>query len=672
MIKLSKFALEQNYSLSELITFLNQNGYNKKEDASELISESEIEFVKNNFNSFLKQKDDGYENYKKNFFSRVKNEQKIETPVQLKVIDAANKEKLLIERIVGFTDFDWEYLIAKYNGVVSQPVPFTVFDEVICDLLLVEDLSKTEIGNILGLNIVDDPAENAIVDKSLKSLREEEMIDGYDDELYLTETGKEYARNGVKYSYFRRDFSIYFDITGRNEINPKNELKKLKSEKVTELVEEVKISLDQIKNFAVHQAPEVHFPDKNYILQSADVVKAERFKAKVWVVFLENFRDSTLRVLVYDESQGKIVQQLSEDLNKREDKKKELFERLILTSEELEITDEEKPAKQFEEEKKLIEKQSLIDIAINAKDIKRAELLKQEIKKEKRNFNSVEFELELKEIFEKKNEELWFISPWLKYGAIKYRIDYFESQLKQGAKIFIGYSEPERPDAVMVDPRAWDLLTGLEKKYRNFYIHHLPPFHIKNVWIRNQDRAHILYTGSFNILSFYVDKDSKTYRQEQMMKLEWDHETEEMHKDFLEKFGVKYIRREVEAFNQLQQSVPQSITKEFLNKIKTIDNIKLHPFKGVGFENFDATLQILETKKAEALNLFGKKVFIKEIAELRNTVEKLENIKINKTTKKEYVEKFDNLTEEFDYLKDEFNEDLTLLFQKINRLKTLH
>ena len=53
MIKLSKFALEQNYSLSELITFLNQNGYNKKEDASELISKGEIEFVKNNFNSFL-------------------------------------------------------------------------------------------------------------------------------------------------------------------------------------------------------------------------------------------------------------------------------------------------------------------------------------------------------------------------------------------------------------------------------------------------------------------------------------------------------------------------------------------------------------------------------------------------------------------------------------------
>ena len=672
MIKLSKFALEQNYSLSELITFLNQNGYNKKEDASELISKGEIEFVKNNFNSFLRQKDDGYENYKKNFFSRVKNEQKIETPVQLKVIEAANKEKLLIERIIGFTDFQWEYLIAKYKGVVSQPVPFTVFDEVICDLLLVEDLSKKEIGNILGLNIVDDPAENGIVDKSLKSLREEEMIDGYDDKLYLTETGNEYARNGVKYSYFSRDFSIYFDITGRNEINPKNELRKLKSEKVTELVEEVNVSLDQIKNFAVHQAPEVHFPDKNYILQSADLVKAERFKAKVWVIFLENFRNSTLRVLVYDESQDKIVEQLSADLNKREDKKKELFERLILTSEELEITDEEKPAKQIEEEKKLIEKQTLIDNAIQAKDVKKAELLKAEIKKEKRDFNSVEFELELKEIFEKNNDELWFVSPWIKYHAIKYRINYFEKQLQQAAKLFIVYSMPSKEEVQMEDPRAMAMLANLERKYNNFYIHQLPIFHYKHVFVKNKNLGNLYYSGSFNVLSFYVDKNRKNIVQEEMNKLDWSDASEKKYISFLEEFGKKYIKREVEAFNALQQLVPQSITREFLNKIKTIDNIKLHPFKGVGFENFDSVLQVLETKKAEALNLFGRKVFITEIDQLRSNIEKLENVKINKTTKKEYVEKFENLTEEFDYLTDEFSEDLTSLFKKINRLKTIH
>ncbi len=672
MIKLSKFALEQNYSLSELITFLNQNGYSKKEEASEVISEDEIEFVTNNFNSFLNQKDDGYENYKKNFFNRVKSQEKISTPVQLKVIEAANKEKLLVERIVGFTDFDWEFVIAKYNGVVSQPVPFTIFDEVICDLLLVENLSKKDIGQILGLNIVDDPAENSIVEKSLQSLREEEIIEGDDNELKLTMTGKEYAENGVKYSYFDRDFSIYYDLTGRNQENPKNELKKLKSEKVQVKVANLNANLEQIRSFAVYQAPEVHFPDKNYILQSYSLVKAEKFTAKVWVVFLENFRDSSLRMLVYDENKGQISEQLSTDLNKREDKKKELFERLILASDELEITDEKKSLKQREEEKVLIQKQTLIDEAINNKDIKGAERLKDEVKKEKIDFNSVEFELELKEIFDTKNDELWFISPWLRYHAIKYRIDYFEKQLQQGAKIFIVYSEPENEKDNMEDPRAKEMLVGLEKKYRNFYIHQLPKFHYKNVWIRNHEIENIRYTGSFNILSFYVDKNSKSVRQEQMVKLDWNIETENMHNEFLEKFGIKYIKREVEAFNALQESVPTKITKEFLNKIKTIDHIKLHPFKGVGFENFDATLQVLEEKKSEALNIFGKEVFTKEIAALKVNVDKLYNVRINKTTKKNYVLDFENLVEEFDYLKDEFNDELSELFQKINKLKTIN
>lgn len=671
-VKLSKFALEQNYPISELITFMNQNGYSKKEDTSEIISEQEMEFVKNNFNSYLNQTGIGSENDKNNFIDGITKKESVDTPVQLKVIEAANKEKLLIERIVGFTDFEWEFLIAKYNGTVSQPVPFTIFDEVICDLLLVENLSKNKLGKILGLNTVDDPAENDVIEKSLQSLRNEDMIAGDDNALSLTETGKEYAKNGVKYSFFNRDFSIYFDLTGRNILNPKVELKKLKSEKLQDEVKQVPATLEQIKQFAILQAPEVHFPDKKYLLQDASLLKAQKYKAKVWVIFLENFKDSSLRVLVFDESQGKIIDQLSEDLNKREAIKNQLFESLILASDELEITDEKKTKEQIEEEQLLIEKQTLIDSAIQSNDIHGAEKIKEEIKNQKRNFNTVEFELELKEIFDKNNNELWFISPWLKYGAIRYRINYFEKQLKQGAKIFIGYSEPERPDAVMVDPRAGELLANLEKKYSNFYIHHLPPFHIKNVWIRNTDSENTLYMGSFNILSYHVDKGSRNIRQEQMMKLQWDPETEEMHKDFLHKFGGKYITRECEKFNSLQQAVPNPITKEFLLKIKTIDHLKLNPFRNIGFEEFDSILDVLETKKTEALNVFGKQVFLEEFGNLKLNVDKLYNVKINKSTKKGYVESFENLIEEFDYLKEEFNMELSDLFQKINKLKTLN
>ncbi len=38
-IRLSKFALEENYPISDLILFLNENGFKKREDSNELISE---------------------------------------------------------------------------------------------------------------------------------------------------------------------------------------------------------------------------------------------------------------------------------------------------------------------------------------------------------------------------------------------------------------------------------------------------------------------------------------------------------------------------------------------------------------------------------------------------------------------------------------------------------
>ncbi len=211
--------------------------------------------MKNNFNSYLNQNSENYEDYKNKFLNKLTTKSDVNTPVQLKIIEAANREKLLVERIIGFTDFDWEFLIAKYNGEVSQPVPFSIFDEIICDLLLVENLSKRKIGEILGLNVADDPAERAIVEKSLKSLKDEDIIEGTTDGYQLTDIGKEYAKNGIKYSYFNRNFTIYFDTTGRNQEHAKSELRKLKSEKSQLPVKAVPISLEQIREFAVFSGP---------------------------------------------------------------------------------------------------------------------------------------------------------------------------------------------------------------------------------------------------------------------------------------------------------------------------------------------------------------------------------------------------------------------------------
>lgn len=671
-IRLSKFAFDEKYPISDLVNFLNENGYKKKEDHNELISEDEIQFIKNNFNSYLQQKNGGYDDYKNNFLKNVKKKNDVKTPVQLKIIEAASKEKLLVERIIGFTDFKWDFLITKFNGKVSQPVPFNIIDEIVCDLLLVDNLSKKRIGEILGFNIKDNPAESAILEKTIKSLKGEKIIIENNDFYELSEIGVEYAKNGVKYSYFDRDFSIYFDLTGRNQEHAKVELKKLKSEKDNSHSSDIPINIEQIKEFAIFQAPEVHFPEKNFILQSASLVSSERFSAPLWAIFLENFKDNSSRVLVYDENQNKIIEQLSADLNKRDDFKAKLFENLVQNSDEISLTADSKSAQQLEEENKLIEQQVLVDSALNNKNNKEVQKLKEEIKFQKRTFNSVEFELELKQIFETNNNELWFISPWLRYHAIRFRYNYFEQQLRAGAKIFIVYSEPESEGAEMVDPRAKSLLDELEKNYRNFYIHQLPKFHYKNVWIRNSNAPNVLYTGSFNILSFYVDTNSKNYRQEQMIKIDWDEETDLMYNEFIKQFGMKYILQEGNNFNNLLENVPEKINSEYLNKIKTIDNIKLNTFRNIGFDNFDQILENLEEKKNEALQEYGKPLFIREVYYFNEKVNKLLNMKINRSKKKEILDDFESLVEEFNYLKDAFNNELSDLRKSIAKLKTIN
>ena len=670
LIKLSKYASEEKHNISDLVQFLKENGIQKNENPTETVNEREIELIKNNFHSFLIRKEGGYEEYKKNFFSKIVSNTDISEPLELKIIEAAENEKLLIERTIGFVDFNWEYAIAKYAGEVAQPVPFTIFDEVICDLLLIQELSKSDIAKVLGLNSELDPAENSIIEKTLEALKSDAMIDGSESGYWLTDLGKAYAKDGVKYSTFVRDFEIYFDTTGRNKQQAKDILRKLKSEKIPGNFVSPAVELHHIREFSGYQAPEVHFPEKNYMLQSASLKNVEKYQAKVWVIFLENFRDNTLRVLVYDEKQDALIQTLSEDLNNRVDLKNNIFERLLQNNDDLKLTDENKTPQQINEENELINKQKELDSALLGQDILTSEKIRKEIKREKIHFNSVEFEMELKNIFDDSNDELWFISPWLRFHAIKYRLNFFEKQLAQGTKIFIVYSEPENDKALMADERAMSLLIGLEKKYSNFYMHQLSTFHYKNVWVRNfaDERKH--YTGSFNILSFYVDRVTQKVRQEQMTKCEWDDDTDDKYYDFIKKFGEKYINQEIGKYNDLVNNLPAKVDKSFLTQLKMIDNLKLQPFLGIGIEVFDKMYRQLEAEKKNTLEKLGRGVFLEEYNNIKKDVEKLHNVLLNKDSKKAFRQKLDNIKNDFDYLTASFETELASLNQMITKLRT--
>jgi uncharacterized protein (UPF0297 family) len=654
--RLSKIARELNIEIATIVEFLNSNGYNCEENPHEKLPEEICDFLKNNISSYIadKQKKESQSKQPK----KTKTQATEQVPLELKIIDVASKQKKLIERIIGFIDFDWQYIVAKFKGICSQPVNFNVFDEILCDLLLIEQMSAERIGNILGLDIQTDPAEKEILFSAIDELKKDKMIEGDESIYWLTDIGREYAKNGVKFSTFSREFDLYIDLTSDIKENVKSIFADLKGERqyINPNSMPNAFIFDEIKSLAELQAPEIHFPKKSFLLQEAKLQKMEYLKAKVWVVLLENFRDNTIRAIVYDEKQDKIIEILSNAFDKLEDEKQNLLERLIKISGDedfvVEFTDEEKREDQIVIENELIQKQEEIEAAIETQDMEKVKEVTNHISSIKRHFNSLEFEVELKRLFDETANDLWIISPWIKKYATLRRIPFFEKYLQKGGRIFVAYSKPENDTDTMADEETFNKLLEFEKKYQNFFLNQLPAFHYKRVWLRNNDENNLYYTGSYNILSFFVKQGLQNVRQEEMTKLNWDKEKEAVFSDIFTQFSIKYLNKAVEDFNSLNTNVPKIIDKAFLQKVKTSDYGKLKPFINQGIDAFDKKYQQLQDTKEYKLRLYREQYVQSEAKSYKKEVLELSKQTIPSEKKKNIQGKLNILLNEF----PEFNE----------------
>jgi hypothetical protein len=737
--RLSKIARDLNVNISDVSEFLRANGYDCDENPNEELSIEAVDIIRYNFPAFFTEK-------KKQSLLKTPTSKKLkpaisesseQIPLELKIIEAASKEKKLIERIIGFTEFDWNYIVAKYNGECSQPVEFNLFDEVLCDLLLTEQMSSVSIGNILGFDIERDPAEREIILSAINELRKDKMIEGDESILWLTDLGRDYASNGVKFSTFQRNFELYFDLIGEGIENPKSIFSKLKSEKKQSLTfseksfrildvakslntrsdeiakiifdktgkiinekeqfnghltfQELKLiydffqiplppdlliqhrlyDIDEIKAIAELQAPEIHYPTKNFLLQSVDFLGAESMKSKVWVVLLENFRDNSLRTIVYDEKQDIVIDELSNVLNKNEKIKSELLEQLIKVDDEIEYTTELKPEDQLEIENELIQKQVEFDLAIDNNQIEKVKQIKKEVESIKRHFNSLEFEVELKRLFDETADELWIISPWIKNATFK-RIPFFEKYLKKNGRIFVAYSEPEEEGQIMALEEPLKKLFELERNYPNFYLHQLSPFHYKNVWLRRETSDNVYYTGSYNILSFFVSQGLQKVRQEKMSRFDWDDEVQEEFEDVHLHFGLKYANKAIEDFNTLCQKPPALIDREYLQKIRTFNLNKLNPFVGKGHSIIDEKFSDLENLKADNLNYYRKIYFVNRLKEFAKEVLDLSAKPISYDRKRNLLNEFDKTRNEFLDFHDLQQTSVKDIVESINKLVTFN
>ena len=669
--RLSKIARDFKSNISIVVEFLHVNGYECEEDPEVEFSIEVVEFIENNLPAFLFEKNKESQKQTPKQKDKSKDVSSgAQIPLELKIIESASKEKKLIERIVGFTEFEWNYTIAKFKGTCSQPVDFNLFDEVLCDLLLTEQMSAEKIGNILGFDIQKDPAENDILLKAIKDLKADKMLDGDESILWLTDVGIEYAKNGVKFSTFTRDFDLYIDSIGVSKEKVKEIFSNIKSEKTPNFDKDfLPKNIEEVKPIAELQAPEIHFPKKNFLLQECTPIGAEGFKAKVWVVLLENFRDNTLRAVVYDEKQNKVIDTLSEALDKQEELKSELLERLVKVDDDIEFTNEEKQKEQVEIEQALIHKQEEIEDAITRQDAVKIKEIEKEVEAIKRHFNSLEFEVELKKLFDTTSDTIIIQSPWVRDFAFKNRVPFIKEYLRKGGRVYIAYSENESFGGEdMVQEESKKLLAELDKNL-NFYCCELPAFHYKNVWLIRKDKENSYYSGSYNILSFFVHQNMKNVRQEKMTRMDWDSELEEQYLEVFKKFGLKYINAAIDDFNILCQNPPAKIDRDYLQKLRKVENTKLSPFKGIGVMEFDSALRLLEETKAENLNHYRKIFFESEIERYKKLVIELSQKPLSPDRKKSVQIEFEKLREEFlDFLDLQINKG-TEVTDMINNLK---
>lgn len=537
--------------------------------------------------------------------SKIKNKknaapQKVLEPIGTRIAKAVFEEKKISERIFGYISYDINFVKATYAGKTQRPAKITSLEKGIVGILLIDETSSFEkIGLILGLDVVNDKAEQSILRTAIETLRGFNAIEGDDSCMALTDAGRTYAERGERPDTYTKSFDIYIDKSHLSWLNIKNCIGDYLS-KINEVntpCDDLNLSLEQIKQYAECQAQDVHFPQNRYILESAIWKEGHEASYKVYVCFVQSIASSEeVRALVFDENSNALNPIMSEQINSNPELLAELLENCIKFECEIdketivlegdavetaksEISEDIKEAeKQLVLEEENAHKASLSDTSADSSQPKNTTNDKERLHK-KALYDSLSFELELHKIFNEDDpDEVWLISPWIRKGAFMHdRGPLIENFLKdENKRVFIAYSEPalNNDGKPMMDEEVEPGIKLLDEQYPNFFYVQLPEFHLKNV-IEVKGDQKILFSGSFNVLSFSVSEEQKHVRREEMTLA---HHTVAKNKyaDFQLEFAEIYASRIRKEIENLEVTSFSNYKNERLDYFLNIDHPEVH------------------------------------------------------------------------------------------------
>ena len=573
---------------------------------------------------------------------KVSTPKKVQEPIGTRIAKAVFGAKKISERIFGYISYDIKFVRAVYHGKTQRPAKITALEKGIVGILLVDETASFEkIGSILGLDVVNDKAEQSILRSAIETLRGFNAIEGDDSLIALTEGGHAYADKGERPDTYTKDFDIFVDTSHPSWYNIKNcigdNVKKI--EEINTPCDDLNLELDQIKAYAEQQAQDVHFPQNRYLLESATWNEGHEASYKVYVCFVQNVANSEdVRAFVYDENTEGLNSLIAEQINQDEDLKSELLnscirlecendeETTVLEGDAVEVAKAEITEELKQAEQKMIKEEEegeaseeveddVEDTTSNTSSATKAKAPKISAKDrlhKKALYDSLSFEVELQKIFtEDDPDEIWLVSPWIRKGAFLHdRGPMIENFLRdENKRVFIAYSEPatNNDGKPMMDEEVEPGIKLLEEQYSNFFYVQLPEFHLKNV-IEVKGDQKILFSGSFNVLSFSVSEQQTHVRREEMA-LAHHTVARKKYDDCQLEFAEIYAERIKKQIESLEPSEITNYKNEKLEYFLGIENAEIHKlFSPIEDMLEEKNIAIVQSQALKSLTTIGQQL----------------------------------------------------------------
>lgn len=561
----------------------------------------------------------------------------IEETLDQRLNRVIENNKAISELIIGYIPYTIKFIAQSYKGITNKPEKISAFEKAVVGIISIDgQTSLSNIGKILGLDIEHDIAEQKMIRSAIDTMIRYNLVRGDESAYFITEQGKEFASHGERMKSFSSDFELWYlnknhSFTGLRDCVSADDIQLVdESDFFKENESLLPLSFEEIKKLSEIQASNMQSSKERFILQEATPQNHNFYKYDLTVCFVQSIRTKHVRTIVYDDTIQAVLHPLSQLIEEDVDLKQALFSQMLQTaseSEDLAIYDDLELAKSdplvkedikniISAEKKLIEqedKQAAVGEENKGKEEINPDDLSERLHK-RALYDSIAFESELHSIFQTdKPDEIWLSSPWVGDSAfIRNRLPLIKNYLKQGGKVFISYSAPDGGlDSYkdkMVGDQSQKALKSLESEYVKQFFHvELPAFHKKNV-IEVKNGQCVLFTGSFNVLSFSVTSKNITHIRAEEMCLAHYQAAINQYQLSKKLFAEKYIEKALQEISTLSSNEIQSYHNDKIEYFRKDDKLEQL------FIDYD---NMLEERKTQAKS----DILAKEIESLKSEIE---------------------------------------------------